>query len=310
MFQISDDIQQSIHKISGLHLEVARDLTKFSTMKLKSSGSICFVETIDALRALLEILKTNGIKYEPIGWGANVILPEEPSTLFIKLNMAFDKESVSAQKKEFWLPASAPLNILTSLASKYGFRGWEVFTGIPASLGGAIAMNAGTSLGEIGELVKEVKVLRGSGKLEDVKIHKGSFSYRKNNFLSDGDIIIEALLFYKTIDLKVSEEIKNYLDMRNNSQPLREKTCGCMFKNKIETRGNHSVTCRAGQYIDIMGLKGLTLDGLRVSPKHANFMENQAQTSANAVKKLVSLTLRELELHYGVTFETEVRLPD
>lgn len=310
MFQISNDIQKEINDISGLHLEVDRDLTKFSTMKLKSTGSICLVETVDALKALLKILKDRGIRYEPIGWGANVILPEEPNTLFIKLNMTFDKAVVNPKGTEFWLPASAPLNILTSLASKYGFRGWEVFTGIPASLGGAIAMNAGTSLGEIGELVKEVRILRESGNLEGFKIQNNSFSYRKNHFLNDGDIIIEALLTYRTIDKRVPEEIKNYLEMRNNSQPLREKTCGCMFKNKVETRANHSVTCRAGQYIDIMGLKGLTIDGLRVSPKHANFMENQAQTSANAVKKLVSLTLRELELHYGVSFETEVRLPD
>jgi len=310
LFQISNDIQKEINDISGLHLEVDRDLTKFSTMKLKSTGSICLVETVDALKALLKILKDRGIRYEPIGWGANVILPEEPNTLFIKLNMTFDKAVVNPKGTEFWLPASAPLNILTSLASKYGFRGWEVFTGIPASLGGAIAMNAGTSLGEIGELVKEVRILRESGNLEGFKIQNNSFSYRKNHFLNDGDIIIEALLTYRTIDKRVPEEIKNYLEMRNNSQPLREKTCGCMFKNKVETRANHSVTCRAGQYIDIMGLKGLTIDGLRVSPKHANFMENQAQTSANAVKKLVSLTLRELELHYGVSFETEVRLPD
>ncbi|MCF8058146.1 MAG: FAD-binding protein [Bacteriovoracaceae bacterium] len=303
--------KNKISQLDNVDIEVFKDvdLSKYSTMKLSSHGDLVKVRSLIALQDLLKVFLDEQIPYRVIGWGANFILPKEPDFVLIKLDLPFDKNSINDQENEFSLSATAPLNVLSSIASKYGLSGWEVFTGVPASLGGAIAMNAGTSLGEIGELIKDVTVLSSTGMIKKIDIDKNSFSYRKNNFLNEGDIIVEATIFHKGIDPTVAETIKTYLQKRTESQPLREKTCGCMFKNTITQINGNSVTCRAGQYIDIMGLKGLSWGQMRISPKHANFMENKGSSNSDEVKKLVAIALEELEFHYGVKFETEVHLP-
>jgi UDP-N-acetylmuramate dehydrogenase len=86
--------------------------------------------------------------------------------------------------------------------------------------------------------------------------------------------------------------------MRNRTQPLKEATCGCVFKN--------NETCLAGKSIDIMGLKGFTYKNLQVSPKHANFMENKGESTYEDVIEMISILKNELKLQYGTSFETEV----
>lgn len=302
-------ISQKLKSDESIKFQMDVELTKYSTMKLSSRGNIVFVESIDGLESLINELIEAKIDYKIIGWGANFIIPKSPSFLLIKLAFPFNKEIFDRDDREFWLPASAPLNTLTSIATKKGFKGWEVFTGVPASLGGALAMNAGTSFGEIGELVKAVKILRKSGLIEQHEVVSNSFSYRKNHFLQEGDIIISVLLTHKGIDEKVADTIKNYLKMRTDTQPLKEKTCGCMFKNYSKQSVLEEMTCRAGLSIDIMGLKGMSVNELRISPKHANFMENRGVAASSDVSELIEFTKRELKLQYGVEFETEVHFP-
>ncbi len=287
------------------------DLSKYSTMKLSSRGHLFSVYTIDALERLIRQLKQNHISYQMIGWGANTVLPEKLDAVLIKLKLPFDKNIIDPNVSEYHLPASAPLNILTSVAVKYGLKGWEVFTGIPGSLGGAIFMNAGTNLGEIGDLISEVTIMNSAGKQRIHKIGKEDFSYRHNHFVNEGEIILSAKIKHLGIDKEISEIIKSYLDKRLETQPLREKTCGCMFKNKKVILSNDEMTCRAGLYIDIMGLGGFGLKpGLRISPKHANFMENKEDANRSDVVDLIAFTLTELETQYGIKFEKEVQIPN
>ncbi len=280
-------------------------------MKLSSRGHLFIVNSIDALSKLIKLLKENNLTYQMIGWGANTILPEKLDAVLIKLKLPFNKEVVDPKLDEYHLPASAPLNIMTSLAVKFGFKGWEVFTGIPGSLGGAIFMNAGTNLGEIGDLITEVTILDNEGNQRCHRVVNGDFSYRHNHFVKDGEIILSAKIKHLGIDKEISKVIKTYLDKRMETQPLREKTCGCMFKNKKVNLSNHEITCRAGLYIDIMGLGGFGLKpGLRISPKHANFMENKEGANRSDVVDLIDFTLNELEAQYGIKFEKEVQIPN
>ena len=287
------------------------DLSKYSTMKLSAKGSLFVVETEDALRRLVKVLKEKKIAYQLIGWGANTILPEVLDSVLIKLKLPFDKTIITPEVDEYELPASAPLNILTSMAVKHGLKGWEVFTGIPGSLGGAIFMNAGTNLGEIGDLITEVTILDNDGAIRKHQIQEGDFSYRHNHFIKDGEVVLSAKIRHLGIDSNIGNIIKTYLEKRMETQPLREKTCGCMFKNTKVSESNYEMTCRAGLYIDIMGLSGFGLkDGLRISPKHANFMENKGDASRGDVVELINFTIKELEAQYGILFEKEVQIPN
>ena len=139
-------------------IEVFEDISlkKYSTLRLQFTGSAIVVRSISALLELLPVLVAKKIPYFPIGWGANVVLPEQLSGVLLKLDLPFDRSLFSTPRTEYTLPASLGLNVMSSHATKFGVKGWELLTGIPASLGGAIFMNAGTKLGEIGELVNRL----------------------------------------------------------------------------------------------------------------------------------------------------------
>lgn len=288
----------------GVLLEESKDLKKYSTMRLNAIGDLITVKNIEALKKTLLVLYKHKVDYRVLGWGANVLLPERSAMPYLQLDFEFDKSQLDAPRDEYQLPASVTLATLTSHANKFGLKGWEVFTGIPASLGGAIFMNAGTNLGEIATLISEVKLVTRQGEEKLIKIDGNSFSYRRNHFMQEGDVIVEARLKHFGIDPAISTKIKDYLEMRTRTQPLKEWTCGCIFKNYQDLDRN--VTCRAGQFIDIMGLKGLTYKNLQVSPKHANFMENKGDSSYEDVLVMIKILQKEMKLQYGVSFAPEV----
>lgn len=279
------------------------DLKKYSTMRLDSRGDLITVKSKEGLKFCLSELTKNNITYKVLGWGANMLLPSRSKVPYIQLDFEFDRSVFNTPQDEYVLPASASLATLTSHANKFGLKGWEVFTGIPASLGGAIFMNAGTNLGEIGSIVKEVKLITKTGEEKSVIIDKSSFTYRHNHFVDEGDVIYEARLFHKGLDPAISNKIKEYLDMRTRTQPLKEWTCGCVFKNHYDPK--RDVTCRAGLFIDIMGMKGLTIKNLTISPKHANFMENRGESTYEDVLEMIGVLKKELKLQFGVDFEIE-----
>ena len=295
-------INKSITSIKGCELLEQKDLTSYTTFKLKSIGDVIEVSSVSALQELVKLLSSHSKKYLLIGWGANQILPAKCDFYVIHLKFETPESIFETTKDEYVLPASIGLNHLTGHAVKFGLKGWEVFTGIPASLGGAIFMNAGTNLGEIGALVKEVKLVTKTGEIRIEKINSKSFSYRHNHFVQEGEVIIEATLVHQGLDPAISQKIKDYLEYRKTTQPLATKNCGCVFKNPHKQ-------LQAGRLIDSLGLKGFQVGNLRISPKHANFMENQGESNWDHFKSLVDVIKFEMDHFYGIEFELEVKIP-
>lgn len=171
---------QKIQSISGCNFSKDQDLTSFTTFRLASRGDLVEVTSIESCQKLIKLLNEANQKYILIGWGANQILPAACNELVIHLVFPFDHSYLENVHNLYVLPASLGLNYLTAHAIKFGLKGWEVFTGIPASLGGAIFMNAGTNLGEIGSLVEKVKVVDCNGNLREEVMNQNSFSYRQD----------------------------------------------------------------------------------------------------------------------------------
>ena len=297
-------IDKLFSSLKDVEVSLNKDLSKYTTMRLKAFGDLIEVRTVDALKDVLKLLNNNKIQYIILGMGANQLLKEESDVPYLKINLDFNKEYLDEIRDSYLLPASVKLSLLTSCASKHGLRGWEVFTGIPATLGGATFMNAGTGLGEIGEVINKVWMITHDGREKVIEINENSFKYRGNNFVDNGDIIYQVELGHKGIDPKVTEVIRNYLAKRNASQPMSENTCGCVFKN----HKYNELSCPAGKFIDIIGLKGLQVGGIRVSEKHGNFMENFSDANYEDVKNLISLVVDEIELQTGIRYELEAKV--
>lgn len=297
-----NDLSFEIKAITDCEFHSNIDLTKYTTFKLHSTGDLVEVKSVEALQKLLPLLNKQNKKYLVVGWGANQILPAVCEALIVHLNFSFDASYLETQKDEYTLPASLGINHLTGHAVKFGLKGWEVFTGIPASLGGAIYMNAGTNLGEIGKVVKKVQLITPQGHLREEIISEKSFSYRKNHFVGPGEIIVGATLFHHGIDSSLPQKIKDYFEYRKKTQPLATKNCGCVFKNPLKE-------LPAGKLIDLLQLKGVGVGDLRISPKHGNFMENSGSANWDQFSSLVELINFEMNHFYGIEFELEVKIP-
>lgn len=296
------NLREDLKNIKDVEYLENENLTSYTTFKLNAVGDLVIVKSVEALKQLLPILKRHKKNYLVVGWGANQILPAKCEELIVHLDFSFDATYLDTQKDEYVLPASLGINHLTGHAIKFGLKGWEVFTGIPASLGGAIYMNAGTNLGEIGKLVKRVQLITPDGILREEIMSERSFSYRKNHFVSPGEIIVGATLFHHGIDLSIPQKIKDYLEYRKKTQPLATKNCGCVFKNPLKE-------LPAGKLIDMLQLKGAGIGELRISPKHGNFMENSGSANWDQFSSLVELINFEMDHFFGIEFELEVKIP-
>ena len=277
------------------------DLKHYSTMKLKARGDLVIVKSISSLKRLLMELNKDSLGYRILGMGSNQLLPEKSSVPYIKLDLPFLKSYLNHPRDVYTFPASVHLGLLSNHASRFGLTGWEVFTGVPATLGGAVFMNAGTNLGEIGTLVRKIRLVDCRGEEKEIVTSDESFAYRKNNFTVPGDIIFEIEMSHGGRDeKKVSTVIKSHLKKRNETQPIRARTCGCVFKNETP--------CSAGHYIDIMGLKGLSYNSMRTSHIHGNFVENMGDACYSDAVCLIQNVKKELLLHFGIDFETEIKV--
>jgi len=202
--------------------------------------------------------------------------------------------------------ASVAVSTLLRRAAQEGWGGLEFLAGVPGSIGGVIAMNAGTHLGEAKDRVRSVSAVQIFGPQAGVKLSfekdQLKFEYRKNLFLPEGSVVTEA--FWR-IDQADSKEVKATIDTtlsrRKSSQPVDYPSCGSVFKNP-KAHQKH-----AWQVIDQVGLRGHRIGDAQISEKHSNFIINLGAASANDVYSLIQLAKKKVRSDLGIELEEEVR---
>jgi len=173
------------------------------------------------------------------------------------------------------------------------------FAGIPGTVGGALAMNAGAFGGETWDNVEAVETVDRSGRLRRRKRAEFDVSYREVRGVGDEWFTSATFLFAAEPDADMSD-IKALLAQRNDTQPLGQASCGSVFRNPPESS--------AGRLIERAGLKGYRIGGAAVSEKHANFIVNDASASAEDIERLIEFVQSEVERKAGVALVPEVRI--
>jgi len=181
---------------------------------------------------------------------------------------------------------------------QHELAGAEMLAGIPASVGGAIVMNAGAHGGETADYVVDIEVLRG-GAIQIIKKEDAGFAYRKSGFAND--VVLSATFRLPHGD---KEELlarrREFILKRNASQPLTLPNSGSMFKNPP---GMY-----AAKLIEQAGLKGKRVGNAQISEKHANFIVNLGDAKASDIVTLVDIVRRTVHQNSGVLLELEVKL--
>jgi UDP-N-acetylmuramate dehydrogenase len=172
-------------------------------------------------------------------------------------------------------------NQLIKLCIRLGFSGLEFGAGIPGTIGGWVAMNAGIPSREVKDVVREVEVMAPSGGgIRHLERRALRFVYRGLRGLAPGSVILSALFAVSfTTPALVKTEVDRLLARRAQTQPLDIPSCGSVFKNPP---GDH-----AGRLIELVGLKGHRVGGAQISPLHANFITNLGGATAADVLALI-----------------------
>lgn len=185
-------------------------------------------------------------------------------------------------------------------AAERGLSGLEFLAGIPGTVGGALAMNAGAYGGEIWDCVTEVEIIDRRGERRSRLRQDFNVAYRRS-VLPPGQWFVAATFELQTASrATVEASIRELMRHRNATQPWRARSCGSVFKNPP---GDH-----AARLIEDCGLKGRAIGDARVSEKHANFIINSANATAREIEQLIELVRATVQARHGVWLEPEVRI--
>jgi UDP-N-acetylmuramate dehydrogenase len=196
--------------------------------------------------------------------------------------------------------AGASLAKLLSFSVEHGLTGLEFAAGIPGTVGGAICMNAGTSLGEIGDIVESVTLISLDGVLSTRSAEEMEFGYRTAS-IPEGHLVLEVRVVLRHDDKeKIKARIKELLNTRKQRQPWGLPNAGSVFKNPQEES--------AGMLIESAGLKGRKIGGAQVSEKHANVIVNTGKAKASDVLELMEIVKEKVLEVSGVRLEPEIKI--
>ena len=251
----------------------------------------------DALCELLRAVREMGVPLSVLGGGANTLVADAGVRgVVARLPPDFPGEAVEGER--VLLSGGAPTSRLAARAHAHGLVGMEFLSGIPGTLGGATAMNAGTRLGEMKDLVERVELATADG-TGFVPAASLGFGYR-TCALPPGAVVTRVELRLRRGDVRESAaRMREDQARRRLSQPLDRPTFGSTFRNPP---GDH-----AGRLIEAVGLKGYRVGDATWSDVHANFVVNLGGATASDVVALIRLARARVLERFGVRLATEVR---
>ena len=188
-----------------------------------------------------------------------------------------------------------------------GLMGLEALAGIPATIGGAIAMNAGGAFGQIADVVRTVETLSLGGEPRTYTRDEIGFEYRKG--LRGGVVTsVELELSFAADQFSLRERLKEIMAYKKGSQPMADSSAGCAFKNPTmrDPVTGEVERVSAGRLIDKAGLKGFRIGGASVSEVHANFLVVDTGATATDVLNLMNAIQQRVAQVHGVSLEPEV----
>jgi len=280
-------------------LKLNEPLAKYTSWRVGGNARRCYRPTnIEDLANFLKQLPQS----EPLMWlglGSNLLIRDGgfKGTVIVTAgalqNIAVEGNTVSAEVGVY-------CSKLAKQAAKAGLKGAAFLAGIPGTLGGALAMNAGAHGAETWDFVSEVTTIDTQGNLQQRQASEFDVSYR-HVARADDEYFVAAKMQFTEGEAEAEQDlIRELLRKRNASQPTNQPCAGSVFRNP---QGDF-----AGRLIETSGLKGLSVGGASVSTKHANFIVNEGTATAADIEQLITLVQQKVEQMQGVKLTPEVHI--
>jgi UDP-N-acetylmuramate dehydrogenase len=287
-----------IQKVFKGRISLNEPLARFTTFRIGGVADY-YVEPLDTEDAvnIVRYLNKQGVPFYVMGNGSNVLISDE-GIRGVVINVEASFNYLKHETGVITAGAGVKIAKFVDYCIQNGYAGVEMLAGIPATVGGSLVMNAGAYGGETSTYVTEVTTIAGDD-IKRLSKQECEFRYRGSNL--KGTVILEAKFeLPKGNKEEVSKRRKELLLQRNDSQPVEIPNAGCIFKNPGENK--------AAIVIEQCGLKGASYGGAIVSEKHANFIVNSGNASANDVVELVKIIRKTVKGKTGIELEMEVKL--
>ena len=288
-------------------LELRRDepMSRHTTFRVGGPAALMALpRTVGETKAVLKAAYELNIDPFFLGNGSNLLVSGSGYDGFVvKPGEPYSRGEVYAN--ELMAGGAMSLSRAANLALEHGLTGLEGAAGIPGTVGGAVAMNAGAYGGEISQVLHQVHTLGYDGRFEVFRNEECDFSYRHSVFLDEQHLILEAVFILKPGDpAEIKAQMDDFAQRRREKQPLEYPSAGSTFKRPPAVDGQ---PVYAAALIDGCGLKGLTVGGAQVSEKHAGFIVNKGGAACQDIVELIVRVRERVFQETGITLEPEVR---
>lgn len=272
-------------------------LAKYTTLRIGGKADIVVFPEEEKIAELIEVIKNEGIPYYLIGGGSNLLIDDRGFKGVIINTKKMDR--IELEGFNLKVSAGVRLGKVVTFLAKRGLSGMEGLAGIPGSIGGAIKGNAGSFGYEIKDCLEALEVIDEDLKIKILKKQDIKFQYRSSG-LSENLIIKNAKFILKEDDGQGFQRMKGFLKKKSLTQPLRERSAGCVFKNP-DVAG-------AGYLIEKAGLKGTRVGDIIVSSVHANYFINAGNGRASDFLRLMEIVKEKVFKIFSIELQPEIKL--
>jgi UDP-N-acetylmuramate dehydrogenase len=287
--------------LSDKQIKQKESMSKHTSLQIGGEADYMVLpSSIDEIKQVILLCVSHDMPFYVMGNGSNLLVSDQGYRgLIIKLAADFSDIEVS-EDGIVRAQAGVLMSKLSNVIARHGLTGFEFAAGIPGTLGGAVAMNAGAYGGEIRQVLLNARVMDRDGNIHTLDNKDLELGYRSSILQKQDLCLLEATMkFSKGNKQEILDKIYELNSLRQEKQPLDKKSAGSTFKRP---EGNY-----AGKLISDAGLKGFQIGGAAVSEKHCGFLINKDNATAEEFLTLIKEVIRIVNEKFGVVLEPEVK---
>jgi len=275
-------------------------MRQFTSIKLGGPAEcLLFPKDVNELKKVIRFARRKKIPFFILGKGTNLIVRDKGVRGWV-INLTRGMKKITMDGEMVEAEAGVPLQRLVQFSIQKGLSGLEPFFGIPGTVGGGLAMNAGAWGAELKDVLLSMTLMKEGGKIIERPRSRLRFSYRGLALPPSWIILKGRFRLKKGRKEEILERVKSYSEMRKRKQPLDFPSAGSVFKNPKEGP--------AGKWIEEVGLKGFRIGQAMVSDRHANFIINLGKAKAEEVIHLMEFIEKKIYEEKGISLEREVKV--
>jgi len=260
---------------------------------------LLFPKDADELKKVVRFARRKKIPLLILGKGTNLVVRDKGVRGWV-INLTQGMKKIKIDGEVIEAEAGLSLQRLVQCSIQKGLTGFEPFFGIPGTVGGGVAMNAGAWGAELKDVLLSMTLMKEDGGIVERHRSRLRFSYRGLAFPPSWIILKGRFQLKKGKKEEILERVKSYSGMRKKRQPLDYPSAGSIFKNPKEGP--------AGKWIEEAGLKGFRIGQAMISDRHANFIINLGKARAEEVIRLMEYVEKKIYEEKGISLEREVKV--